>query len=75
MSLPLAASYAPRTIVWIGAGALVTQRTIIPPRSLVMGLPAKVFRKLTPKEVRSLHDEPGDQGARHTGMGEAAARV
>ena len=30
----------------VGAGALVTQRTVIPPRSLVLGAPAKVVRKL-----------------------------
>jgi carbonic anhydrase/acetyltransferase-like protein (isoleucine patch superfamily) len=30
----------------VGAGALVTQRTVIPPRSLVLGVPAKVVKKL-----------------------------
>jgi carbonic anhydrase/acetyltransferase-like protein (isoleucine patch superfamily) len=30
----------------VGAGALVTQRTVIPPRSLVLGAPAKVIRQL-----------------------------
>src|SRR5580658_4170410 len=34
----------------IGASALVTQGTRIPPGSLVLGAPAKVVRKLTPKE-------------------------
>jgi carbonic anhydrase/acetyltransferase-like protein (isoleucine patch superfamily) len=34
----------------IGAGALVTQGTRIPPGSLALGAPAKVVRKLTPKE-------------------------
>jgi len=34
----------------VGAGALVTQRTIIPPYSLVLGAPAKVVRKLTPDD-------------------------
>ena len=34
----------------IGAGALVTQGARIPPGSLVLGAPAKVLRKLTPKE-------------------------
>ena len=33
----------------VGAGALVTQRTIIPPHSLVLGAPAKVVRALDPK--------------------------
>lgn len=35
----------------IGAGALVTEGTVIPPRSLVFGLPAKVVRNLTDEEV------------------------
>jgi carbonic anhydrase/acetyltransferase-like protein (isoleucine patch superfamily) len=30
----------------VGAGALVTQRTVIPPRSLVLGAPGKVVKKL-----------------------------
>lgn len=34
----------------IGAGALVTQRTQIPPGSLVVGVPAKVIRTVTPQE-------------------------
>jgi len=32
----------------VGAGALVTQRTKIPPSSLVLGVPAKVIRALPP---------------------------
>ena len=32
----------------IGAGALVTQRTIIPPHSLVLGAPARVVKTLGP---------------------------
>ena len=32
----------------VGAGALVTQRTKIPPRSLVLGAPARVIRTLEP---------------------------
>ena len=32
----------------VGAGALVTQRTVIPPHSLVLGAPAKVVRSLDP---------------------------
>ncbi len=31
----------------VGAGSLVTQRTVIPPHSLVLGAPAKVVRTLT----------------------------
>jgi carbonic anhydrase/acetyltransferase-like protein (isoleucine patch superfamily) len=38
----------------IGAGALVTSRTKIPPRSLVLGAPAKVVRQLTEAEMLSL---------------------
>jgi len=38
----------------IGAGALVTPRTKIPPRSLVLGSPAKVVRPLTEAEIFSL---------------------
>ena len=38
----------------IGAKALVTQGTKIPPGSLVLGAPAKVVRKLTPKERSGL---------------------
>jgi carbonic anhydrase/acetyltransferase-like protein (isoleucine patch superfamily) len=34
----------------IGAQALVTQGLIVPPGSLVLGVPAKVTRKLDPKE-------------------------
>jgi carbonic anhydrase/acetyltransferase-like protein (isoleucine patch superfamily) len=38
----------------IGAKALVTQHTRIPPGSLVLGAPAKVVRALTPKERAGL---------------------
>jgi len=38
----------------IGANALVTQNTKIPPGSLVLGSPAKVFRTLTKKERAGL---------------------
>ncbi len=38
----------------IGAGALVTQGTKIPPRSLVMGFPAKVVRTLSDDELARL---------------------
>jgi len=34
----------------VGAGALVTQETIVPPRSLVLGAPARVVRKLTDED-------------------------
>lgn len=35
----------------VGAGALVTMNTLIPPRSLVLGSPARVVRPLTDEEV------------------------
>ena len=37
----------------IGAGALVRENAVIPPYSLVLGLPGKVVRRLTAKEVAS----------------------
>ncbi len=39
----------------VGAGSLVTQNKIFPPRSLIMGSPAKVIRELSDKEVESLY--------------------
>ncbi len=36
--------------VVIGAGTLVTSRMVVPPRSLLMGRPAKVLREATDKE-------------------------
>jgi gamma-carbonic anhydrase len=38
----------------VAAGSVVTPRTIIPPRSLVIGFPAKVRRQLTDQEVADL---------------------
>ena len=38
----------------VAAGSLVSPETIIPPRSLVMGMPARVKRPLTDEEVLSL---------------------
>ncbi len=38
----------------VAAGAVVTPGTKIPPRSLVLGLPAKVARRLSPAELKSL---------------------
>lgn len=35
----------------IGAGALVRENAVIPPRSLVVGVPGRVVRRLSPKEV------------------------
>lgn len=39
----------------IGAGAVVSPRSKIPPRSLVLGSPAKVARPLKPEEIAMLH--------------------
>jgi carbonic anhydrase/acetyltransferase-like protein (isoleucine patch superfamily) len=39
----------------VGAGALVTPGTTFPPRSLVLGSPAKRVRELTADEVARLH--------------------
>jgi carbonic anhydrase/acetyltransferase-like protein (isoleucine patch superfamily) len=39
----------------IGAGALVTPRTAIPPRSLVLGSPARRVRELNAEEIAGLH--------------------
>ncbi len=36
----------------IGAGALVTEGMQVPPRSVVMGVPGKVVRKVTDEEVK-----------------------
>ena len=40
----------------VAAGALITEGTVIPPRSLVMGLPAKVKRELTDAEVEHIDE-------------------
>ncbi len=39
----------------VGAGALVTKNKVFPPRSLIMGSPAKVVRELTDDEVEELY--------------------
>ena len=35
----------------VGAGALVTERTVVPPKSLVLGSPAKVKRPVSKSEL------------------------
>ncbi|ANI38157.1 gamma carbonic anhydrase family protein [Mycolicibacterium vaccae] len=37
----------------IAPGAVVPQRMVIPPRSMVVGVPAKVRRELTPEEIEA----------------------
>jgi carbonic anhydrase/acetyltransferase-like protein (isoleucine patch superfamily) len=39
----------------VGAGSLVTKNKKFPPRSLIMGSPAKVIRELTDEEVAELY--------------------
>ncbi len=39
----------------VGAGALVTKNKIFPPRSLIVGSPAKVVRELSKEEVKELY--------------------
>ncbi len=39
----------------VGAGSLVTKNKVFPPRSLIMGSPAKVVRSLTQEEVDELY--------------------
>jgi carbonic anhydrase/acetyltransferase-like protein (isoleucine patch superfamily) len=38
----------------VGAGALITEGKIIPPRSLVVGVPAKIVREVSDEEVAKL---------------------
>ncbi|WP_196592783.1 gamma carbonic anhydrase family protein [Pectinatus sottacetonis] len=39
----------------VGAGALVTKNTIIPPHSLVLGMPAKVVKTMDAKTMENMH--------------------
>ena len=39
----------------VGAGSLVTKNKVFPPRSLIIGSPAKVVRELTNEEVAELY--------------------
>jgi len=39
----------------VGAGSLVTKGKVFPPRSLILGSPAKVVRELTDVEVQELY--------------------
>lgn len=40
----------------VGAGALVTEDTTVPPKSLILGSPAKVKRPVTEKELAWIHE-------------------
>ncbi|MCY1266551.1 Protein YrdA [compost metagenome] len=44
----------------VGAGALVTEGKVFPPRSLIIGTPAKVVRELTDEEVANLRANAED---------------
>ncbi len=39
----------------VGANSLVTKNKVFPPRSLIMGSPAKVIRSLTQEEIKELY--------------------
>ncbi len=39
----------------VGAGSLVTKNKVFPPRSLIMGSPAKLIKELTDDEVKELY--------------------
>ena len=39
----------------VGAGALVTKNKVFPPRSLIMGTPAKLVKELSDEEVKELY--------------------
>lgn len=43
----------------IAAGAVVREGTVIPPRSLVVGVPAQVKRELTERELEIIERTPG----------------
>ena len=52
----------------VGAGALVTEGKQFPPRSLILGAPAKVVRELTDKDLRLLEAAAAsyiERGARY----------
>ena len=38
----------------VGAGAVVKEGMVVPPRSLVVGLPAKIVREVRPEEVEAI---------------------
>ena len=39
----------------VGAGSLVTKNNVFPPRSLIMGTPAKLIKELSDDEVKELY--------------------
>lgn len=45
---------------FVAAGALVPPRMVVPPRTLVMGTPAKVIRELSDEDLRMLRESAED---------------
>ncbi|MDR2342105.1 MAG: gamma carbonic anhydrase family protein [Campylobacteraceae bacterium] len=43
----------------VGAGSLVTQKKVFPPRSLIVGSPARVIRMLDDEELKELYASAG----------------
>ena len=58
----------------VGANALVTQRFVAPPGSMILGAPAKVVRLLTEQEVRGLRAVGGEIRRGREGARGAAQR-
>ena len=48
----------------VGAGAIVTERKVFPPRSLILGTPAKVVRELGDEDVARVAKAAADYRAR-----------
>jgi carbonic anhydrase/acetyltransferase-like protein (isoleucine patch superfamily) len=44
----------------VAAGAVVTENQIIPPRSLVMGVPGRIVRKTTDKDLKRIKEAAKD---------------
>lgn len=40
----------------VAAGAIVTEGQVVPPRSLVMGVPGKIVREVTEQEIKRITD-------------------
>ena len=60
-------TYLPIRDSVVGAGALVTGGTVVPPKSLVLGAPAKVARPVTPNEL-SWIKESSDNYVKYAGQ-------
>ncbi len=54
----------------VGAGSVVSPKTVIPPRSLAIGIPAKVVRALTDDDVRMAQEI----AAEYIGLAEVYAK-